>query len=81
MQSDRAKFRESDWNDFALKSMGFKGVLTFDSRHAMFYCSGRRTGLVRGLTGGCFFVCLTVSLSLRTSLSLFITHTHTPWWH
>jgi hypothetical protein len=35
----------ADWATFAVNRIGFEGFLTVDSRHAMFYCSGRRTGV------------------------------------
>jgi hypothetical protein len=35
----------SEWACFAFQYVGFKGVLTLDSRHSFFYSSGRRSGL------------------------------------
>jgi hypothetical protein len=43
--NDYAKRTWADWATFAINRIGFEGFLTVDSRHAMFYCSGRRTGV------------------------------------
>jgi hypothetical protein len=39
-----------EWSRFAFEVIGFHGVITCDSRHMLFYASGKRTGLAVDVT-------------------------------
>ena len=40
----------AQWERFAFHTIGFEGMVTTDTRHMMFYCSGKRTGICIDVT-------------------------------